>query len=116
MSELRNGEAQVYDLADSDLSKLVTDRDRMISEAIYKTKRHLGPRGMIEDALVIAREIESRQPFDTMQPRSNAAHYLNAIRIRLETLYGAASDNPRLREQLSDEVDWLDSQIKAQQS
>lgn len=53
----RNGEAQVYDLSAQDLGPKVNDCDRMISEAVYKNKRHLGPRGMIEYALVIAREM-----------------------------------------------------------
>lgn len=38
-------------------------------------------------------------------------HYLGAIRRRLEQLYDASADDPRLREQLSDEVDWIDEQI-----
>lgn len=40
------------------------------------------------------------------------AHYLTAIRRRLEQLYDASASNPRLREQLSDEVDWVDAQIE----
>lgn len=50
----------------------------------------------------------------TRQPSSSgteSAHYLSAIRLRLERLYDASADNPRLREQLSDEVDWIDAQI-----
>jgi hypothetical protein len=54
----RNGEARVYDLAAQDLSKKVNDFDRMISEAVYKNKQYLGARGMIEYALVIAREFD----------------------------------------------------------
>lgn len=56
--EVRNGEAFVYDLSVQDLGPKVNDCDRMISEAVYANKRHLGPRGMIECALVIARELE----------------------------------------------------------
>jgi len=41
----------------------------------------------------------------------DTTHYLNAIRVRLETLYASAADDPRLREQLSDEVDWIDAQL-----
>lgn len=41
-----------------------------------------------------------------------AMHYLSAIRSRLEQLYDASADNPRLREQLSDEVDWVDAQLE----
>lgn len=42
----------------------------------------------------------------------NGRHYLSAIRKRLEQLYDASVDNPRLREQLSDEVDWVDEQLE----
>lgn len=52
----RNGEAAVCDLSVQDLSSKVNDCDRMISEAVYKNKQYLGARGMIEAALVIARE------------------------------------------------------------
>lgn len=52
-----------------------------------------------------------------MTERSSAVtaetqHYFRAIRLRLERLYDASADNPRLREQLSDEVDWIDVQIE----
>jgi hypothetical protein len=43
---------------------------------------------------------------------AGALHYLKAIRSRLEQLYDLAPGNARLREQLSDEVDWLNSQIE----
>jgi hypothetical protein len=38
----------------------------------------------------------------------NGAHYLGAIRQRLEQLYEEHPENPRLREQVSDEVDFID--------
>jgi hypothetical protein len=47
----------------------------------------------------------------TPERTPDTTHYLNAIRVRLETLYASAEDNPRLREQLSDEVDWIDAQL-----
>jgi hypothetical protein len=50
-------EASVYDLATQDLGRQVTDLDRLISKAIYENKQYLGPRGMVEYALVIARTI-----------------------------------------------------------
>lgn len=34
------------------------------------------------------------------------AHYLNAILLRLEALYEMTQE-PNIREQLSDEVDWI---------
>lgn len=61
MSEARNGEAFVYALSVQDLGPKVNDFDRMVSEAVYKNKAHLGPRGMIEYALVIAREFERQR-------------------------------------------------------
>lgn len=50
-------EAAIYDLAVQDTSGKITDLDRLISKAVYQHKQHLGPRGMIEAALAIAREI-----------------------------------------------------------
>lgn len=45
---------------------------------------------------------------------SDSAHYLHSIRDRLDQLY-ALVDDPRTREQLSDEVDWVEAQISATQ-
>lgn len=68
--EVRNGEALVYDLSIQELAP--NDFDRLISEAIYKNKAHLGPRGMIECALVLARDFERQsamwQPIDANTP------------------------------------------------
>jgi hypothetical protein len=41
----------------------------------------------------------------------NDQHYFSTIRKRLEQLYDASAHNPRLREQLSDEVDWVDTML-----
>lgn len=41
-----------------------------------------------------------------------ALHYLGAIKVRLELLYEHSTQDHRLLEQLSDEVDWLDSEIE----
>jgi hypothetical protein len=41
----------------------------------------------------------------------NDEHYLGAIRQKLEQLYEEHPDDPRLREQIADEVDWIDAQI-----
>jgi hypothetical protein len=38
----------------------------------------------------------------------NGVHYLGAIRIRLERLYEEHPNDCALREQISDEVDWVD--------
>lgn len=35
-------------------------------------------------------------------------HYLTAIRARLEQLYEENPNDPALREQISDEVDWIE--------
>lgn len=42
----------------------------------------------------------------------DSPHYLGAIRLRLEELY-IKSDDPREREQISDEVDWITDRIGA---
>jgi hypothetical protein len=41
-------------------------------------------------------------------------HYLAAIKIRLEVLY-KKTRSPTVREQLSDEVDWIDEQLGIRQ-
>lgn len=40
-----------------------------------------------------------------------AIHYLSAIKVRLELLYEHSTQDHRLLEQLSDEVDWVDAEI-----
>lgn len=42
---------------------------------------------------------------------SDHKHYLQAIRARLEQLYNEHPNDPTLREQLSDEVDWIDAKL-----
>lgn len=37
--------------------------------------------------------------------------YLSAIRERLDQLYQEHPNDPRLREQIADEVSWIDGQI-----
>lgn len=44
-------------------------------------------------------------------PTTTTQHYLQAIRARLEQLYEEHPDDPALREQLSDEVDWIDATL-----
>lgn len=39
--------------------------------------------------------------------------YLAAIRIRLERLYDEHPNDPFLREQISDEVSWIDEKLEA---
>jgi hypothetical protein len=41
----------------------------------------------------------------------NDMHYLAAIRLRLERLYEEHPESAILREQISDEVDWIDAAI-----
>lgn len=43
----------------------------------------------------------------------NDAHYLRAIKLRLEMLYELTTD-PRIREQISDEVDWVNEKLGRQ--
>ena len=45
---------------------------------------------------------------------AESAHYLHSIRDRLDQLY-ALVDDPRVREHLSDEVDWVEKQIASLQ-
>lgn len=53
--------ARCYELAKADLSDKVTDLDRLISKAVHETQGgRLGPRAMIQAALVIFREMERR--------------------------------------------------------
>mgnify|MGYP001617983390 CR=1 FL=1 len=42
---------------------------------------------------------------------NDTKHYLGAIRLRLERLYEVYPNDPILREQISDEVDWVDVQL-----
>lgn len=42
-------------------------------------------------------------------------HYLGAIRLKLERLYEVYPNDPILREQISDEVDWIDAILRLQQ-
>jgi len=39
-----------------------------------------------------------------------STHYLGSIRIHLERLYDEHPNDPALREHISDEVDWIDSE------
>jgi hypothetical protein len=45
-------------------------------------------------------------------PEIEALNYLGAIRIWLEKLYAVSADNPRTREHLSDEIDWVDAEME----
>lgn len=45
---------------------------------------------------------------------SDTKHYLGAIRLRLERLYEVYPNDHVLREQISDEVDWIDAQLDAE--
>jgi hypothetical protein len=44
---------------------------------------------------------------------TDTEHYLGAIRLRLERLYEVYPNDHILREQISDEVDWIDAQLNA---
>jgi hypothetical protein len=41
----------------------------------------------------------------------DATHYLTCIRTRLEQLYEEHPNDPALREQISDEVSWIDAKL-----
>lgn len=43
--------------------------------------------------------------------RDNDKHYLAAIRHHLKRLYSIYPNNARLREQISDEIDWIDAAL-----
>lgn len=42
---------------------------------------------------------------------SETKHYLGAIKLKLARLYEEHPNDPILREQISDEVDWIDTQL-----
>jgi hypothetical protein len=45
-----------------------------------------------------------------VEKATDDAHYLEAIRIRLEQLY-ELTEEPNLREQISDEIDWVNEKL-----
>lgn len=50
------------------------------------------------------------------QERSESdRHYLAAIKHRLNMLYELNEDNPNIREQISDEIDWLNEKLGTQE-
>lgn len=59
-NEAYEREGEVYDLSTQNLASKVTEMDRLIATAIHKNKQHLGTLGMIECALVVARELARR--------------------------------------------------------
>jgi hypothetical protein len=42
-------------------------------------------------------------------------HYFGAIKHRLEMLYELNEDNPKVREQISDEIDWVNDKLGFQE-
>ncbi|MDI3563575.1 hypothetical protein [Bradyrhizobium sp. Arg816] len=56
-NEAYEREGEVYDLSTQNLASKVTEMDRLIAQAVLKNKQYLGTLGMIECALVIAREL-----------------------------------------------------------
>lgn len=56
---MASDEARAYEIAAQDLSGNITDRDRMLSRVVYEKKPYLGPRGMVESALAIARALDA---------------------------------------------------------
>jgi len=48
-----------------------------------------------------------------MSNSTTTQHYLQAIRTRLEQLYDEHPNDPALREQISDEVDWIEANLAA---
>lgn len=46
-----------------------------------------------------------------MSKLTTTVHYLTAILERLSSLYELLPDDPRLREHISDEVDWVEAEI-----
>lgn len=54
---------------------------------------------------------DGNAPVARTYPVSQSAHYLGAIRLRLEQLYEEHPNDLALREQLSDEVDWINAEL-----
>jgi len=48
---------------------------------------------------------------DVSNKYENDTHYLGAIRVRLDQLYQEHPNDPRLREHISDEMDWIDERL-----
>lgn len=46
-----------------------------------------------------------------IQQENDDDHYLRAIKMRLGELY-KLTDDPRIREQISDEVDWVNGKLQ----
>lgn len=57
--------------------------------------------------------VTETEPPARCYPDSQSSHYLGAIRKRLEQLYDEHPNDPALREQLSDEVDWIDATLNS---
>lgn len=49
-----------------------------------------------------------------MEKADDDAHYLGAIKLRLQTLY-ELTEAPNLREQISDEISWVDEKLGTQE-
>lgn len=49
-----------------------------------------------------------------MERASDDEHYLKCIKLRLETLY-ELTEAPNLREQISDEISWVDEKLGTQE-
>ena len=64
----------------------------------------------VEDRNRIAQKasVPVTQPFTGTK---EAMHYLGAIKVRLELLYEHSTQDARLLEHLSDEIDWVDAEI-----
>ncbi|SRR6266851_5522434 len=48
--------------------------------------------------------------------QADGPHYLGAIRERLKRIYALSARDPRAREQISDEVSWIDEQIESRKN
>lgn len=49
-----------------------------------------------------------------MEKAHDDAHYLGAIKLRLQTLYDL-TEAPNLRKQISDEISWVDEKLGTQE-
>ena len=107
-------------------ARLLADAERIIAE--YKAQAIEAARGVAQTpcgechlqdgevcdicgrsyGLAQKASVPVTQPFTGTK---EAMHYLGAIKVRLELLYEHSTQDARLLEHLSDEIDWVDAEI-----
>jgi len=97
----------------TDRTPAIADIDRCIATIESSTKRWSGNadyRRFLETELFCLREVKARLEAPAPDD-AEERHYLGAIRLRLEQLYHGDPSDCRLREQVSDEISWIDARL-----